>query len=212
MKRTLIVGILAALSAVSLAGASNSKPLVTEKFGPTYEIVEKDAIQTIYSKLEALKSSGKLKEIEQQAQTRTENYMFNPEPLKNITTVDKGNIRYFDPSWTLNTDIFDNLGNKIASRGTRINPLEIKNLSKKLFFFDGRDPAQVELARKLATKYGSEFTPVLTAGSWVDTSEKLQQAVYFDQMGTMTSRLTVSVVPALVMQEGNRMRIEEIKP
>ena len=212
MRRALILGILAALSAVSIAGASTSKPLVTDKFGPTYEIAEKDAIQTIYSKLEALKSSGKLKEIEQQAQARAEKYMLEPEPVKNITTVEKSNTRYFDPTWTLNTDIYDNLGNKIASKGTRVNPLEVKAVNKKLFFFDGRDLAQVEMAKKFAAQYGSEFTPVLTAGSWVDTSEKLQQAVYFDQMGKMTSRLTVTSVPTLVMQEGNRMRIEEIKP
>lgn len=212
MRRTFIVGNLVMLSIVSVAIAQASKPLAIEKLGPSYPIAEKDAVQTIYSKLEALKSSGKLKEIEEQAQSRAERYMFNPEPVAGIVSVQKTNVRYFDPTWTLNSDIYDNLGNRIAAKGTQVNPLNVKSVSKKIFFFDGRDPAQIELAKKFASLYGSDFTPILTAGSWVDASEKLQQAVYFDQLGMMTSRLTVNAVPTLVMQEGNRMRIEEIKP
>jgi conjugal transfer pilus assembly protein TraW len=68
------------------------------------------------------------------------------------------------------------------------------------------------MAKKFAVQYGNEFTPILTAGSWLDLSNELQQAVYFDQGGKMTTRLTVSVVPSLVSQEGKLMRIEELKP
>lgn len=192
--------------------AQAARPLVTEKLGPTYPISERDAIETITAKLKDMEKSGELKSLQEQAQTSAENKILQPAPVPNIGVVEKAGVRYFDPSWTLNQDIFDHMGNKIAAKGTRINPLESKAVTEKLFFFDGRDAAQVELAKKLSIQYGLSFTPVLTAGSWVDTSEKLQRAVYFDQMGKMTTRLTITSVPALVMQEGNRMRIEEMRP
>jgi conjugal transfer pilus assembly protein TraW len=42
-------------------------------------------------------------------------------------------------------------------------------------------------------------------------SEELKVPVYFDQSGLLTKKLGIHHVPALVTQEGMRLRIEEIK-
>lgn len=186
--------------------------VVTENLGATYEIKETDAIEAIQKKLKSMEASGELEALKQKALGRMEDQILEPESVKGISTVDKAGVRYFDPTFVLGEDILDHEDNVIAAKGTRVNPLDVLPIHKKLFFFDGRSDAQVEMAIKLAKKYGNDFTPILTAGSWVDTSEKLQQAVYFDQQGKMTTRLTVTSVPSLVLQEGKLMRIEEMKP
>ena len=81
-----------------------------------------------------------------------------------------------------------------------------------MYFFDGRDLAQVALALKLSEQYGSDFLPILTAGDWRSLSNQLQQPVYFDQQGSITQRLTITAVPSLVQQEGKQMKIEELVP
>ena len=159
-----------------------------------------------------MQESGELARLESQAKGNIEKSILEPKPIEGVTVVEKGAVRYFDPTWVLNQDLYDDAGNVMAKQGTAVNPLDVMPIRDKLFFFDGRDPAQVALAKTYAAQYGTDFTPILTAGSWTDLSNELQRAVYFDQMGKMTQRLTITAVPALVMQEGKLMRIEEIKP
>jgi conjugal transfer pilus assembly protein TraW len=214
MKKKTLIGLVVATAVCSVVALaqSNSSTLVTEKMGPTYAIQETDAIEAIQNKLKAMEKSGELEKIKDQAKARIEGQILEPAPIAGIRLVDKPGVRYFDPTFILGEDIFDHEGNRIAAMGTRVNPLDVMPVRKKLFFFDGRSDAQVALAAKLAQTYGSDFTPILTAGSWVKTSEKLQQAVFYDQLGKMSTRLTITSVPALVMQEGSKMRIEEMQP
>ena len=191
---------------------SIAKPTATELVGPTYRIEETDAIETIQNRLKHMQQSGELARLENEAKGNIEKSILEPKPIDGVMTVEKGAVRYFDPTWVLNQDLYDDAGNVMAKQGTAVNPLDVMPIRDKLFFFDGRDRAQVELAKAYAAKYGSDFTPILTAGSWTDLSNELQRAVYFDQMGKMTQRLTITAVPALVMQEGKLMKIEEIKP
>ena len=214
MKKITLIGLVVATTVCSVVALaqSNGSTLVTEKMGPTYAIQETDAIEAIQNKLKAMEKSGELEKIKDQAKARIEGQILEPAPIAGISMVDKSGVRYFDPTFILGEDIFDHEGNRIAAKGTRVNPLDVMPVHKKLFFFDGRSDAQVALAAKLAQTYGSDFTPILTAGSWVKTSEKLQQAVFYDQLGKMSTRLTITSVPALVMQEGSKMRIEEMQP
>ena len=214
MKKITLISLVVATTVCSVVALaqSNGSTLVTEKMGPTYAIQETDAIEAIQNKLKAMEKSGELEKIKDQAKARIEGQILEPAPIAGISMVDKSGVRYFDPTFILGEDIFDHEGNRIAAKGTRVNPLDVMPVHKKLFFFDGRSDAQVALAAKLAQTYGSDFTPILTAGSWVKTSEKLQQAVFYDQLGKMSTRLTITSVPALVMQEGSKMRIEEMQP
>jgi len=210
---TCVVLIIAGSSSVSNGQTSESpQTLATELVGPTYPIKEVDAIEAIQNKLAAMEKSGALERLKDEAKARIEKQILSPLPVSGISIVEKSNIRYFDPTYILNEDIFDHDGNIIAAKGTRVNPLEVMPVHKKLFFFDGRSNEQVLMAEKFAKEYGTEFTPILTAGDWAETSNRLKQAVYFDQQGKMTTRLTVTSVPSLVFQEGTKMRIEEIKP
>ena len=95
--------------------------------------------------------------------------------------------------------------------GTTKNPLEVVSLSKHLLFFDGRDAQQVRDARALIDHYGGKVKPILVAGSYLDLMKAWQLSVYFDQQGVLTTKFGITQVPALVSQEGPRLRIDEFK-
>lgn len=209
------VGALYAKQNKNLSSApSYSEPstIATDQMGPVYAIQEVDAIEHIQAKLKIMQNTGELAKIEEQVKERMAYQMRNPKPVEGLSIVENSQSRYFDPTWVLDEDILDHMGNVLAKRGTKVNPLDVMPVKDKLFFFDGRDMAQVGMAKRLSEQYGLSFTPILTAGSWIDVSKALNRAVYFDQMGKMTSRLTIAHVPSLVYQEGSLMRIDEVKP
>ncbi|TDR30291.1 type-F conjugative transfer system protein TraW [Hydromonas duriensis] len=205
-------GVWSLAQAQSIEPATAAPALATDLMGRTYPITETDALVAIQNRLNALQQSGELERMSNQIKANIEGHILEPQPIEGIVTVTQNAVRYFDPTWVLPEDLYDDAGHVMAAKGTKVNPLDVMPVHKKLFFFDGRDRAQVDMAKKLAVQYGADFTPILTAGSWVDLSNEMQQAVYFDQMGKMTQRMSITAVPALVAQEGKLMRIEEIKP
>ena len=65
-------------------------------------------------------------------------------------------------------------------------------------------------ARQLIAHRGGPLTPVLVGGSYLELMQAWQQPVYFDQAGRLTGRLGITHVPALVSQEGLKLRIDEM--
>ena len=94
--------------------------------------------------------------------------------------------------------------------GNGVNPLTIVSLSQRLLFFDGRDAAQVRQARALIERYDGKVKPILVAGSYLDLMRQWRFSVYYDQQGALVQKLGITQVPALVSQEGPRLRIDEL--
>ena len=61
------------------------------------------------------------------------------------------------------------------------------------------------------THYQGKVKPILTGGSYLDLMKAWQLPVYYDQLGLLTQRLGIRQVPALVSQEGKRLRIDELE-
>ncbi len=78
-------------------------------------------------------------------------------------------------------------------------------------FFDARDSRQVRRARELMAHYQGKVKPILTGGSYLDLMKSWRVPVYYDQQGMLTRRLGITQVPALVSQEGKRLRIDEME-
>ena len=94
--------------------------------------------------------------------------------------------------------------------GTRKNPLEVVGLSKHLLFFDARDPRQVVRARELIDVYQGRVKPILVGGSYMDLMKAWKLRVYYDQEGVLVRKFGITAVPAIVSQEGQRLRIDEV--
>jgi len=127
-----------------------------------------------------------------------------------LRTAEATRTFYFDPTFTLDHNVQDDKGHLLFPAGTRKNPLEIVSLSKRLLFFDARDRRQVARARDLIDFYHGHVKPILVGGSYLDLMKSWRMSVYYDQQGVLTRRLGITRVPAIVSQEGLRLRIEEL--
>ena len=179
--------------------------------GETYAIAEPHLLTYIEQTLREKEKSGELAKLEEQAKSRIIDSIKNPQPLAGIGPTRTPRTFYFDPSIKVEQNITDAKCNIIVAAGTTKNPLEVVSLSKHLLFFDGSDSEQVRRARALIDHYGGKVKPILVAGSYLDLMKAWQLSVYFDQQGVLTRKFGITLVPALVSQEGMRLRIDELK-
>lgn len=178
--------------------------------GPVYPVAEPHLLDFIRARLQSLRASGALARFESAARARDIEAVMHPQPVPGIEPAKVARTFYFDPSFTLASNVLDAEGRLLFPAGTRKNPLEIVSLSKHLLFFDARDARQVERARELINHYGGRVKPILVGGSYLDLMQAWHTRVYYDQQGILTRRLGVTRVPALVSQEGMRLRIDEL--
>jgi conjugal transfer pilus assembly protein TraW len=166
--------------------------------GPTYEISEPHLLRMIEQRLREKERSGELQRLEE------------PAPVPGVHPTETVRTFYFDPSFTLDRNIVGPQGELLFAAGTRKNPLEVVSLSRHLLFFDARDPRQVGRARQLIAFYHGRVKPILVGGSCLDLMKSWHIPVYYDQQGLLTRRLGIAQVPALVSQEGLRLRVDEL--
>jgi len=178
--------------------------------GPTYEIGEPHLLAFIEQRLREKERSGELQRLAEAARTRGIDAVREPPPVDGLRTTERPRTFYVDPSFTLDRNITDPQGRLMFAAGTRKNPLEVVSLSRHLLFFDARDPRQVKHARELSGRYAGRIKPILTGGSYLDLMKAWRMPVYYDQAGTLTRRFGIRQVPALVSQDGLRLRIDEL--
>jgi len=178
--------------------------------GPTYPVAEKNLLDVIMARLRAKEASGELKRHEQEARDRAAYAVNNPRPVDGLRRAQAARTFYFDPSFTLQSNVVDATGAVLFPAGTRKNPLEVVSLSTHLLFFDARDPGQVARARELIEHYQGKVKPILVGGSYLDLMKRWNKPVFYDQDGTLVRKFGIAAVPAIVSQEGQRLRIDEV--
>ncbi len=193
-----------------LGAAGGARAMDLGVIGPTYEISEPHLLQMIEQRLREKERSGELGRLQAEARDRGIATVKNPAPVAGLRATETVRTFYFDPSFTLDRNILGPQGELLFAAGTRKNPLEVVALSRHLLFFDARDPRQVGRARQLIAIYQGRVKPILVGGSYLDLMQSWHVPVYYDQQGLLTRRLGIMQVPALVSQEGLRLRIDEL--
>ena len=178
--------------------------------GPTYGIAEPHLLDFIGQRLRDKERSGELQRLMQEAQSRGIDAVRQPRPVDGLRATQIARSFHVDPSFTLDRNITDGQGRLLYAAGTRRNPLDVVSLSRRLLFFDARDRRQLARARELIARYEGQVKPILTGGSYLELMQAWRVPVYYDQQGTLTRRLGIEQVPALVSQEGPRLRIDEL--
>jgi conjugal transfer pilus assembly protein TraW len=206
MSRATMSLLVAAMSIVG--GKAGAVDLGT--IGPTYEIGEPHLLAFIEQRLREKERSGELQRLAEAARARGIDTVRQPPPVEGLRTTERPRTFYVDPTFTLDRNITDPQGRLMFAAGTRKNPLEVVSLSRHLLFFDARDPRQVKHARELSGRYAGRVKPILTGGSYLDLMKAWRVPVYYDQSGTLTRRFGIRQVPALVSQDGLRLRIDEL--
>jgi conjugal transfer pilus assembly protein TraW len=178
--------------------------------GPVYPIAEPSLLEVILSKLRQAEATGVLARLQRDTQAKVKRGIEQPAPIAKITKTTKARSFYYDPSIVVPYAIADADGKVIVAPGTKVNPLDTVSLSKALLFIDARDAAQVGRARGIIDERGGKVKVILTGGSYLELMRRWKRAVFFDQEGTLTDKLGIRHVPAIVSQEGKRLRIDEI--
>lgn len=181
--------------------------------GPTFPIVESDLLKLIEKTVQAKVDSGEWAQMQRNAEKRVRNTIENPKPVAGISQAETARTFYYDPSIVADKTYTDGSGRIVVAAGTVVNPLDHINMSKHLLFFDARIPEQKQKAKDIYAYYNGRIKLILTGGSYAALMrewEKDDIRIYFDQNGTLTTKLGIKHVPAIVSQEGKRLRIDEL--
>lgn len=94
----------------------------------------------------------------------------------------------------------------------RLNPLEFATLNEPLIFVNGLDGAQVAKAAETQKRYGGAAKIIVVGKAGPEVATLPKQKTYSDLTGKLAKKLQLQHGPALVTQEGAKLRIEEIVP
>ncbi|WP_228367778.1 type IV secretion system DNA-binding domain-containing protein [Providencia rettgeri] len=103
-------------------------------------------------------------------------------------------------------DYADHNGVMFARQGDKINPLSHVALGQTLYFLDADDPRQIAWmnTQQPATLH---YKVILTNGNIKEATQALNTRVYFDQGGSLSRQLGLQYIPAVVTQEGDKLKI-----
>ncbi|MFP3011450.1 MAG: conjugal transfer protein TraW [Rickettsia sp.] len=200
------------------------------KQGATYEVAEEGFISMIKSRL----SSLDLRQYQEEMLHKAKQQVLEPAPVFGIRATSTPREFWYDPSFTLTEDINLPDGKILHKTGTKINPLDHMVFDRELIFIDGRSAEQIEwLKQRLEGKeqkneadnnmqeYSTqerkepcnklEIRIILVGGKILELQKDIGRTLYFDQAGELTNKFGIEQVPAIVVQDGKRLKITEIK-
>ncbi len=179
--------------------------------GKTYDIAERDLIEVIKNKLRHMEKTGELAKRQAEYKNRVMSGIEHPRPIPGIQATQTANTHYYDPSIVTDKDIADATGKILYPRGTRVNPLDYIGWNKYLLFVDARDQKQLDMSKRIMATSDKPVKLVLVAGEPLNLMRKWKKQVYYDQGGILARRFAITQVPAIVRQEGRRLRIDELR-
>ena len=198
----LLVALVCALTLVPLAGPARDLGVR----GTVWPVAEPDLLMEIESRLGAMEASGELARMRGEAVDRARKRIEAPARVEGMGPARVRRTRLFDPSITVERDIRTHDGALIAARGARVNPLDIRPLTRDLLFIDGGRPVEVAWA----LRRGRRPRIVLLAGRPLDLMRTHGRLFFFDQGGRLSRRLGLRATPTVVTAEGTVLRITEV--
>jgi len=168
-------------------------------YGNTFPIVEEDFLTFIHDRLEAMKASGQLSSLNKAFVKRVKAHVLRPTPVDGLSTTNKTQSYYFDPTFVLQKTISDAKGHVLYPIGTRVNPLDHVSMHIVLLFIDADDARQIQWANDEAKKY-DRVEVILVKGNIIDARHALHQRIFFDQSGYLTTKLGIRYIPSRVLE------------
>ena len=207
MQRPILASLLCLSIIPNLAQASDLGVV-----GPTYEIAERDLIEVMKDRFRRLEQTGEMRKLEDRYKAKVVEAVERPRPIPGITPTQTARTYYVDPTWTLDRNVVDEKGQVLFPAGTRVNPLEYAPLTQTLLFFDQRERSQVAFARRFLVEAKARVKPILVGGEPLKLMRQWKREVFYDQGGVLSRKFLLQQVPALITQDGNRLRVDEIRP
>lgn len=173
------------------------EPAAHGKYGSTYAIKEKDLLLVIASKRAEVeqKLRERAREIKKTA------YVLSRYDGK-FEQAKEDRVYYLDPSVILTEDIRDHQGRVLFARGSSFNPADYLPLGRYIII-DGNSEKQVRYAIE-----GDFRKIILISGDLAKLTARHGLRFYFAS-DTIIDRLEIRKVPAIVEQEGRKVRVTE---
>ena len=175
----------------------------------TYPIAEPDMIAWIKSKATTMMQNGEWQNLQTQTINNVKTKLNNPTPVAGILDATITKTWYYKPMIELKQPLTDTKGHLIAKKGM-YNALKYKPFDTQLLFINGNNPKQVEWAINKNINDGVKTKIILTQGSFMNLDKKHKVWFFYDQQGRYTQKLKIEHVPAMVIQDGEELKITEI--
>lgn len=163
----------------------------------------------IQNRLKGMEQSGELDRLREEATARVKEHAVRPTPVEGLSKAVTYRSFVWDPTFTVKETITDMQGNVIARKGDTVNPLDKVPFSQVLYFIDGDDREQVNWTRQQIAGQ-TDFKVILVKGNIRDSSNALNERIYFDQSGVLTRKFGFEHIPARISRDGRVMKVEEI--
>jgi conjugal transfer pilus assembly protein TraW len=177
--------------------------------GNLFPIAEPDLIDFIGQRLQGMKDSGEMDKLQREAEARVKAHAVRPAPVAGLTPAKTDRTLHYDPTFTVRETIRDMRGNVIARAGDQVNPLDKVPFSETLYFIDGDSPAQMKWVKQQVSGQVN-FKVILVNGNIRDSSNALDEPVYFDQYGTLTTKFGFEHTPVRVSRDDRMLKVEEV--
>lgn len=178
--------------------------------GRAWPVAERDLSEVIVGLLRQKDANGELGRLHEGMRARARATVRQPRTL-GLPRVETPRSYLFDPSIAVPYDLGDQGGKIFFRAGRRVNPLAHRSLTRRLVFLDGNDSVQLDWLRRELLQPGA-VKLVLTGGSPESVRKSVQRPVWFDQDGSLIQTFGIAAVPAVVAQEGQQLRIREVRP
>jgi len=175
--------------------------------GRTFEIRERDGIEAMKDEVAKKLANGGQERMIKEAYDRHIAVLNNVPTPPGVSRVVNPETRIVDITYVVDETLRDEDGNIIVLKGTRINPLQIRPLTKRIFFIDASNKRHLDYVKKNAA-FNDRI--IALAGSVLKAGEYLDRHVYMDIVG-LSHSMKVKAFPAVVSQVGTQLKIEELR-
>lgn len=209
MKKTAVVcGVVALCGLVGWPVASVLRAADYGQMGETFPIIEDDLLLVIETKLRTLEANGGIARLQEQMREQAVASVRRPKPVEGLSAAISRREWLHDPSAVTPEDVVDQKGNLVIAAGTTVNPLDYVQLQQQLVFVNGDRKAELDWAVKNYSATGAKI--IFVAGSPFDSMKPYQRRFYFDQGGSLTSKLGIQHTPAVVSASGRNLKVVEV--
>ena len=173
-------------------------------YGETKEILEEDLLVYFKKKINAVS----IKELQMHQEKITKKVIKNikrPKRVAGITNAKENKTWFYDPTYVVESDISDHIGNMVHKARTKLNPLDYAPFLEEWIIIDGDDLLQIEFAKN-NSKPNSKI--ILINGTPGPREDGL--FYYFDQFGEICKQIGITKVPSIIKQSGKLIEVNEM--
>ena len=168
--------------------------------GTTYPVVETNLIADLQGQIDHAKLSKIMEDYKK----------YKPTDLYALPKATRDRTFQVDMTYTLDHDIQDENGRILYSKGLSWNPLEYVTFPGGLVVIDGEDTSQLKWFEASVYAKNHRVKLMITSGNAATLIDELHRPIFYLNK-VMANRLQLAAVPSIVLQDGKKMLVQEVK-